>query len=202
MRKLLFSIICILSLSFLFSACGQTEVSDDDNFEETTISVDKNGRIRELIIEPFEKDYYDVDELKSELENAISDIKLSDSECEISLKDISVQNGNVYIKLDFANGKSYNALQNQEIFTGTVGDACAAGYSMDVTLKNVNSDEMIGKVEVMGMQDRHIIIMDEHVRLKCYRPVVYVSANVEVINENEIRVLSEASGLAYIILDK
>ena len=72
--------------------------------------------------------------------------------------------------------------------------------SMDVTLKAVDSQDKIGKVQIMGMNDNTIIILSEHVRVKAFKDIAYVSANVDVINSKEVRVLSESDGLAYLIL--
>lgn len=210
MKKLFFLIICIISCSFILVACSSDDIleifnntAEEDVYEETTISIDKKGRITEQIVEPFAKDYYNVSELESEFTSAINDINAENDEGKRAiLKSIKQENGKVYVNLNFANARAYEKLQNQRLFVGTVRDASEMGYGMEVTLKNVKDGNVIGKVELMGMLDKHIIILDEPVRVKCYRQVEYVSANIDIINENEIRVLSEAGGLAYIVLDK
>ena len=52
----------------------------------------------------------------------------------------------------------------------------------------------------MKMSDAEIIIVGEVVRVDCPKKVTYVSANVEVINDKTVRVSSDSSGLAYILL--
>ena len=52
----------------------------------------------------------------------------------------------------------------------------------------------------MGMSDRNIIIMSEHARIKTFKDIAYVSANVDVIDGDEARILNESDGLAYLIL--
>lgn len=176
--------------------------SEEDVYEETTISIDKKGRITEQIVEPFNKDYYDVAELENEFVKLIDEINHNAQDSKANLKSIKQENGNVYVSLYFSTPKAYELLQDKQLFTGTVREASDNGYNMDVNLKSVKNGNVIGKVELMGMLDKHIVILDETVRVKLYRPIEYVSANVDIINENEIRVLSEAGGLAYIVLDK
>lgn len=187
---------------FVLTLSGCNEESND-SFAETTISIDKKGRISQQIVESFDKDYYDVNELKQEFEGAISSYNQSADTAEaIKLKDIHVEDGSVYVSLDYASAKDYSELQKEQLFVGTINDAYNAGYMMSVTLKGTQEGDKIGKVEIMGMSDKHIIILSEPVRVHAYSNIKYVSANVDVISETDARVSSESGGLAYIILDK
>jgi hypothetical protein len=110
-------------------------------------------------------------------------------------------NGNLLtVDLDFTGPSDYENFTGESLFVGSVGDAYDNGYSMDVTLKGVEKGDKIGKVQIMGLSDNSIIILSEHVRVRAFDDIAYVSANVDVIGDNEARVLSESDGLAYIIL--
>lgn len=210
MGKLRTYIILILCLGFTLIGCDKIELPTDKtedlseaNYEETVIAIDKKSRVSLQIVESFARDYYNAEELKSDFQNAINEVNAKNEDnCKAALRSIRSEKGKVYVNLEFSSPKAYEDLQNQSLFVGTIKEAADNGYTMGVKLKNVTSGNLIGKVEIMGMLDRHIVILNEPVRVKLYRPIEYVSANVDVINENEVRVLSEAGGLAYIILDK
>ena len=193
------SISKILILAFVLVLTGCS--SSDDDFEETTLIVEKRGRVIEKIVEPFGKDYYDINELKSEFEKSVADYNASIGGDEIELNKIELKDSKVYVNIEFNGPSDYQSFIGESLFVGTVSDAYDNGYTMDVVLKGVKDGDKIEKVQIMGMNDRTIIILSEHVRIKTFRDIAYVSANVDVIDDREARVLSESEGLAYLILD-
>ncbi len=172
----------------------------EEKFDETTISVEKRGKVSERIVESFDKDYYDVEELKAEYVQSVSDYNESIGGDEIKLKKLELKDSKVYVDIDFTGPSDYESFVGEKLFVGTINDAYDNGYSMDVTLKGVEDGDKIGKVRIMGMSDKDIIILSEHVRIRTFKDIAYVSANVDVINNREARVLSESDGLAYLIL--
>ena len=172
----------------------------DDEYAETVIIVGKKGRISERIVESFSKDYYDIDELRGEFERSVSDYNESIGSEEIHLKGVDQKDSRVYVDIDFNGPSDYEHFVGESMFVGTVNEAYDNGYTMDVTLKGVENGDKIGKVQIMGMIDRDIVILSEHSRVRTYRDIAYVSANVDVIGPKEARVLSESDGLAYLLL--
>lgn len=193
---LLFS---ILIIGCFLAGCKKT---DSVSYDETTINIDKKGKVSETIVETFDKDYYDVDELKAEFTSVIDDYNESKGSNLVRLKDVKLDDSKVYVSIDFSSVDDYKELLNEDLYFGTINDAYDDGYKMDVTMKGIQNGDKIGKVEIMGMKDRQIVIVGEHVKIKVNEPIAYVSANVEVLSDKEARVLSESSGLAYLILEK
>ena len=195
MKRFLF-LICILIMPAFLTACAESE----DNFEETTITVERRGKVSENIVESFDKDYYDIEELKSEFTDSVNDYNESIGGEEIRLKKMELKNSKVYVNIDFTGPSDYERFVGERLFVGTIDDAYDNGYSMDVTLKGVEAGDRIGKVRIMGMKDKEIIILSEHVRINTFRDIAYVSANVDVIDSRSARVVNESDGLAYLIL--
>ena len=158
-------------IALMLSGCSE---ASEEEYAETTLRVEKKGRIHETIVSSFNKDYYDLNELKSEFDRSVSEYNSSIGSDEIKLKEIKLNGTDVFVDLDF---------------------------TMDVTLKGVEQGDKIGKVQIMGMPDRTIIVLSEHVRIRTYRDIAYVSANVDVLGKKDARVLSESDGLAYIVLE-
>lgn len=195
MKKKLFTIFILCALLVL---CGCSSSADDA--DETTITVSKKGRVSERIVENFSKDYYDIEELKGEFSRSVSDYNNTIGADEITLKNLELKESKVYVDLDFKGPSDYEKFVGETLFIGTISDAYDEGYRMDVTLKGTANGNKIGKVEIMGMKDKNIVILSEHVRVRTFDDIEYVSANVDVIDDREARVLSESDGLAYLIL--
>lgn len=190
-------VIFILALAMLVpSGCG----NDEEDYEDTTLTVGRKGRVTENIVESFDKDYYDINELTNEFTDSVAKYNESIGGDEIKLKRIELADSKVYVDLDFTGPSDYERFIGEKLFVGTISDAYDNGYTMDVVLKGTESGDKIGKVQIMGMKDKDIIILSEHVRIKTFRDIAYVSANVDVLDSKEARVLSESDGLAYIIL--
>lgn len=204
MEKILRRIfITILVLTVMITPLTGCKEENEDEYEETTVVVDKKGRITQNIVESFDKDYYSLDELTSSFDEGISSYNAASGTKSIELKSISEENGRIYATVKYDDYDAFTSLQGQTMFYGTVKDAYAKGFLMDVTLKGIADGDKIGKVQIMGMADKHIIIITGPLRLETYADVAYVSANVDVLNNRSIRVTSETgTGLAYVLLNK
>ena len=189
-------LIFIFAAVLALSGCSEAE----EDFDETTISVSKRGKVSERIVESFNKDYYDLAELEDEFTRSVMEYNAAMGSEEIRVKSIDLKDSQVYVDVDFNGPSDYESFVGENLFVGTVSDAYDNGYTMDVILKAVDSQDKIDKVQIMGMNDKTIIILSEHVRVRAFKDLAYVSANVDVINSKEVRVLSESDGLAYLIL--
>ena len=180
----------------LLASCSEEE----KEYAETTLTIAKRGRVTESIVENFDKDYYNLEELKSEFNDSVNSYNESIGAQEIKLKKIELKDSRVYVDLEFNGPSDYEKFVGESLFVGSISDAYDNGYSMDVVLKGTEKGDKIGKVQIMGMSNDSIVILSEHVRIKTFRDIAYVSANVDLIDSDEARVLSESDGLAYLIL--
>ena len=193
-------ILLILLILFVLTSvlCGCS--ASDDDYAETVIIVGKKGHVSERIVESFSKDYYDINELRGEFERSVSEYNESIGSEEIQLKGVDLKDDRVFVNIDFNGPSDYEHFVGESLFVGTVNEAYDNGYTMDVMLKGVEDGDKIGKVQIMGMIDKDIVILSEHARVRTFRDIAYVSANVDVIGPKEARVLSESDGLAYLLL--
>lgn len=197
MKRRLFFILILVFVLMLIPACADEE----GDYAETTITVEKKGRVRESIVDTFDKDYYNIEELKAEFTDSVAKYNEAIGGEEIRLRKIEMKDSKVYVDIDFTGPSDYENFVGEKLFVGTIGDAYDNGYTMDVVLKGVEKGDKIDKIKIMGMSDRNIIILSEHARIRTFRDIAYVSANVDVIDGNEARVLNESDGLAYLILE-
>ena len=197
MKRKLLSILIMVMMLMLIPACAD----DEGDYAETTITVEKKGRVRESIVDTFDKDYYNIEELKTEFTDSVAKYNETIGGDEIRLRKIELKDSKVYVDIEFTGPSDYENFVGEKLFVGTIGDAYDNGYTMDVVLKGVEKGDKIDKIKIMGMSDRNIIIMSEHARIRTFKDIAYVSANVDVIDGNEARVLNESDGLAYLILE-
>ena len=181
----------------MLSGCGQ----NPDNFTESSLIFSKKGAVTDVIVEPFGQDYYDEEGLNTFFAEKINDFKASTDSGNVVLSSLDVNKGIARAVLDFDKAETYQSFYNVDCFYGTINDAYDTGYGLNVTLKAVDSSETIKKEDLMNMQKKRIIILGEQIQVFTKDKIKYTSANVEVINNKNVRISSDSSGLAYLVLE-
>lgn len=183
--------------TLLLCGCGakSTEIN------ETTVVINRSGKIIDAIVESFNSQYYDEAELRSMINDELAEYgKLSGSSDNAVLSDFSITNDTARVLVEFATPEDYASFNGVSFFYGTISDAYDAGYDLDVTLKSSTGKDTIGKTELMEMGKNHIVIASEPIRIQAYSKILYSTANVDIIDEKVARISSESEGLAYMIL--
>ncbi len=184
-------LICMLSL---FVGCGSSEP------EENTIAVDKKGRITDTIVEDFDKDYYDSDELQSEIEAELAKYNQNYASDPIELKKFGIKNGKATLQLLFSEAKYYEEYTESTFFTGTVEEAQAEGYELTGDMVDTDGE----KTGVSSLEDpakAKIVILenDETVNVEVPGKILAVSGggNVSITGKKQASVAE--GGMSYII---
>lgn len=197
MKKVILSILCMCMMLTLFG-CGKEE---EEVFYETTLSFDKDGKIADVIVESFSEAYYSEDGLKAYFQEKISDFNSGNiNSGDVTLSDLAVDNGVARATLKFDSSDAYTRFYGTPTFYGTINDAYDKGYITETVLKSVESNDTLSKIDLMGRKDDTIIIVGEVVRVHTPKKVTFTSANVEVLGEKDVRISSDSSGMAYILL--
>lgn len=190
----------VLLSVLMFSLLGCSEKTEDTN--ETSVVISKKGEITNIIVESFLEDYYTEDGLKTFFTEKIREYDSNPAdEIGISLDSLVVADGIAKATLHFSNYKAYSEFYNTDFFYGTVNEAYDSGYIMDTTLKAPRSSETISKADLMKNADRTIIILSEPILVSAPKKIIYASANVEIIDEKHVRISSDSTGLAYILME-
>jgi len=192
----------ILLLSLLIvalSGCGKE--SEPKEYSETTISFDKDGKITQVIVEEFDEPYYTEDGLKAFFNEKIKDFNSTNfGNGNVELKALSVSDGLARATLSFDSCDTYKDFSGNSIFFGTVSEAYDKGYITETVLKAYGEEKTISKNELMKMSKDNIIVVSEVVRVTCPQKIAYTSANIEIIDDRMVRISSDSTGLAYIVL--
>lgn len=191
---LLLALICAIALV----GCGKEK---EEEYYETTLEFGKNGSITDVIVDSFSESYYTEEGLRSFFQEKISDYNSTNAgRGDIALGELSVENGRAKAVIEFESADDYKSFYGTVAFYGSVSKAYDEGYITEITLKDIKSNQMISKNDLMKMKDETIIIVSEVVRVKSPKKILYTSANVEVIDDKTVRVSSDSSGLAYILV--
>ena len=170
------------------TACG----SGADAEQETVNSLilDKDGSVENMIIEGFDKDYYDLDGLNAMIKDSIEQYCRQNPSADITLKGSEVSDGQVRVSMKYDSAASYMGYNSETLFVGTVQEAYSAGYDLNISLTDVkDSSNTIGKQELLEMGEKHIVIiqlpstMTDGMRLQCFGEILYISDGVNPVSK-------------------
>ncbi|MCM1049962.1 MAG: hypothetical protein NC433_16220 [Clostridiales bacterium] len=195
----------IIMSAYLVTGCG------DGSYESLvgegaasgkmdTVSVKKDGSIEQKIIDQFEMDYYDINELAAKAQEKIDGY--TDEEGDIILQSAEDNNGNIVVKLIYKSGEYYEQYNNREFFYGTVSEASAQGYSV----KNVYGEDGAKLSDTKEIWDNHVVIIqtkiDEKIDVNVFDKILYTSDNIVKAGNNDVIIETKGSDMISCIVFK
>ncbi len=217
-------ILCgILCLATLLCGCGQVKVPED--LLVPAISVTGKGEVTAYIVESFDKDYYDLEELRTIVEEELQDFNegfVAEAEAGegtaaaemVSLKvyapeEISLLGDEavtseealpkVVLVLKFRDTAAYEAYTGTDLFYGTVAQANKAGYDLAVELKSVKDGAVIGKSRIYEKGKSHLLIVGDNIRIYGPGKAQYITAGAAVNEDGSVEP-SDTDDNTYIIM--
>ena len=184
---------CLLMCSILlFSGCFGAAPDQD------TISVDKRGRVTSTIVEDFDKEFYDSEELESEIDEELAEYNQNFAADHIRKEMFEVEDGIATLQLVFDESQYYKDYTGLELFVGMVSEAEEEGYELPAYF--VNPEENAVDVEELNSEgDARILILEEAVQVRVPGRILAVCPedNVTVTGDREAAVAEPE--LSYII---
>lgn len=206
-RIVIWTVAC-LSLCAMFVGCGKNEEVNVP-ITTNTVEVTEDGRLIAYIVEDFDKDYYDINELKSMVDEEIAAYNTENaglvtqqgSAPVIVEKVAMAEDGSkkAVVALNFQNAALYSDYMGKEAFLGTVSDAAEKGYVLDGMLKSVKNDELLIGEQLKKSQDKTILIIKDSVMVRTYNDVQYLSKNASLTKEGFVNAQTQGE-LKYIII--
>lgn len=208
LKKIMAWTVACFSLCAMFTGCG---TGKDVNVPVTsnTLEVTADGHLIAYIVESFDKDYYDINELKTMVDGEIT--KYNETKANLVSeagqmpitvdKVIMAEDGSkkAVVALNFANAAVYTDYMGKEAFYGTVAQATEKGYVLDGMLKAVKGDEPFIGETLKKSQDKMILIIKDAVTVRTYDKVQYLSRNASITAEGFVNAETKDE-LKYIII--
>lgn len=195
MRKVIIGFLTALMMMVL-SGCGGS-----DKITRNTIQVQKDGTVLGAIVADFSREYYDEIELKTMVDEEIKKYNAEAGKEAITIDSFQVEDGVVYVFLQYASAADYEAYNKRTFFYGTIEEAHNAGYDLDVFLVDAKDNEkVIGYEELLEMGDKHVVISEEPIRIRTYNKILYYSEDVTYVGSREVDSFGTAD-ICYVVFN-
>ncbi len=199
-KKALFTgLICLCML--FFAGCGRIDPPEEVTVPSLAVSDD--GKVTLWLVEPFDQDYYQVDELEAMVEAEIVSYnqQYQPAGYLAELLDVSrsSEGDKVVVSLRFNNAEAYTAYSGAKLFYGTVMEARLAGYGFDQSFVSAKDGKTVAGNEIASKRDQHILIVESGVRIYGpYKPR-YLTADAALCEDDGVEA-SQTGKSTYIIM--
>lgn len=192
-RVIAFALFIILGLS----GCARYRVPDDP---ETTIYINRDGSLTNVVVEPFSPDEYAPEDLEQMVKDMAAVYNGEHGSGSVRCLSVTAADEMVKVVLKYKSAADYAAFNHTDCFFGSVSDALSAGYAKNATLKNTHGTNTVTGEGIADMANYRMAVITEPVVVKTYESILYISANLEPIDDTTARVSSETTGDAVLII--
>lgn len=207
MKKKFFAAVLACTLvPVSLSGCGKA-AKLPDTVVNTSLVVDKDGRVTAYLVDTFDKDFYSLDGLKEMVQNEADAFNIAHtdaSEDPLVVKAVqSVGEGaTVQVVEEFTDTKVYEEYTEKELFYGTRVEALADGISVNLDLVNAEDGTPADQEKLeKALEKNHLLITNASAYIYCPYQVLYVSEGV-VMGEDGYVDASQSDGVVTILMKK
>ena len=196
------SALLVLSLG----GCGQA-AKLPETVVNTSLVVDKDGRVTSYLVNTFDKDFYSLDGLKEMVQSEADAFNIAHAQAmedPLTVKAVqSVGDGaTVQVVQEFTDTKAYAEYNEQDLFYGTRVEALAEEISVNLDLVNAADGTPADQAKLeKALEKNHLLITNASAYIYCPYPVVYVSEGV-VMGEDGYVDASQSDGVVTILMKK
>lgn len=170
----------------LFCGCGsQTSV------DESTVYVQKNGKILAVDVEAFDENSYSFDELQQYVEDTVAEYNAGHDKHSVKLKSLKMQDGNAVLTMEYQTAEDYENFSGTKLFVGSVAEALAAGYSFSQEFVKVDGNQYspVDSSEIVSQDGYKIVIIRANTNVEVKGTIYYTSVrNVDTVGKNTVAI--------------
>ncbi len=196
MKKYIFLSFVGAFLILVLAGCAGSQSKDPNS----NLMINKNGSITATIKEDFKESYYDINELKTSVDEEISSYN-STHDGAIKLDKVALENDKAIVVMEYTTSLDYSAFNNEQIFVGSASEALLNGYSLDVIMTDIkDATKTIAESDIKTMGKEKILISDSKDTIYLPGKVLYVNDNTYVMEDGKsVKLKDGVSGLIYAI---
>lgn len=182
MKKIIsISLVCLM-IAGLFSACGDSLVADHD-----TVYVQKKGKVICAAISDFDKEYYSELELESYVQERVLEYQQEHGKKSVEIDSFEVEDGVAKLYMKYKDCESYQDFNEVTLFSGTVPQALAAGFTFNTGFTQIQNGEAAGSVDNTTVMDSDykVVILSEKIDVKVDGTVQYMSSDYTTLKSKD-----------------
>ena len=162
--------------------------------EESTVFVQKHGKIVSTDVEDFDENTYDKDGLEKYVNETIDKYTSENGKNTVKLKELSVKDNSAVLTLEYKDAKAYSGFNGEELFTGTIAEALAAGYRFDTEFASGKAGEAVDSSEFLD-DDLKVVIVKANLDVNVKGKICYLSTQNTSLKDKSTVSIREGQNL-------
>lgn len=175
-----------LAAVLLLSGCGGIE-----KMTETTVTVDDKGTVEELLLEDFSDETYNEEELTAQINELVEAYNKEAGSEAVSVKSMQVKDKQAKVQLEYQSVADYRGFNQVDFFAGSVKEAQKEGYAFASDFTDAKGKDASTAKIPDGCENQQVIIIREPMQVLVPGTILYVSKNMEVVNESQARLSAD-----------
>ena len=186
--------------------CGQTARVPSE-VVNTSLVVEKDGRVTSYLVSTFEKGFYTVDGLEAMVREEADEFNSAHrdgQEDPMTVRSVELLESGAEVRViqEFDSADSYAEYNEQDLFYGTRVEALAKGISVNLGLVDASDGTPADSEKLSkALENGHLIITNASAYIYCPYPVLYLSEGV-VMGADGYVDASQSDGVVTILLKK
>lgn len=182
-------------MAVALTGCGKS--MDVTKSDSTAVYVGKDGQVISTIVEDFSAPYYDLGELKTDIESQVNEYNSTKGKDLITFQDAVTEDKNVRVTMTYKDTASYADFNQVTFFYGSYKDMKALGYSLPSTLVDSKGQKIDVK---LISEDQTVIVMNEKIGFYSYGKIAYVPEGSSFNGSKNVDLSATKDDLCYIVL--
>lgn len=186
----------VIAVGVFLAVRAVTRALGPEEYTASTAEFRKNGSIRITTVESFAEDYYDADELKKTIRDAVASYNEKNGSGSVAEKSFKVEDQTAVLVLDYASAEDYSGFNDTSLFIGTVQEAQADGYDFESIMSAVShadSSRILNQATLDQLSENEVIILTEQVNVVMPRGILYATPNLGVTDETHATAIDTIS---------
>lgn len=194
-KKRIIAAAILAGLSLTLFGCGASPTEGKSGRE-----IRKDGTIEAVIVTPFDENYYSVADLKTMIDEEVSDYNFDHAGDKVSPGELNCTEGVLTCVMSFTSDEDYAEFNSRRFVVEDFATAMASDL-VKISVKNVKDLTQADLNTVTDGSKLSVLITDEPGYVIFPGKVRYISDGVEVLDKKTVNVIEDMDGLAYIIYE-
>ena len=175
MRLFTKAVLPVLILSTALTGCGAAA-------DYSTLTFDRKGGVTQVIVEDWDQEQYDKNELQTQIETDIASYGSA-----VSLHSVKTTDTSVIVNMSYETVDAYTAYNKVPLFEGSISDCQAAGYLLEGEFKDASGEDM-DRTSVLSLgKDCTVLVFQEPVEVKVPGKIICYSSSLELSGKKKAK---------------